>query len=127
MNNKERNKRFLIDVVWKKWIYGTYKFIRNIFIPYDIEIEDSILVKTPFSFTPYITVILLVVLYYAASFTHFSIPFIFERITGIGNTVYVTQPPTAIEYFIKYIFYHPEVHFKHVPYQSYAKKSDGQF
>jgi len=102
MTDSKKEPNFIKDVLWKKWIHGSYRFIRNILIPYDIEIEKSITVKTPFSLTPYITILSVIVLLYSASQTHFSIPFIFERLTGLGNTVYVTQPPTAIQYFILY-------------------------
>lgn len=102
MTNSKKDTNFIKDTLWKKWIYGSFRFVRNFLVPYDIKIDNSVIVKTPFSIAPYVMIVSILVLLYSAQQTHFSIPFIFERLTGLGNTVYVTQPPTAVEYFILY-------------------------
>ncbi len=101
-NSKPKNK--FIDVVWNKGLLRIYRFVRNIFIPYDIEIDKNIIVKTPFSFFPFILIVLIYLTYISAVKTHFSIPFIWERVTGLGNTPYVMRPLTAIEYFMQTYF-----------------------
>ena len=98
----------------KEFFIGIFKFIKNIFIPEQIVINDGIIVSPPKSVTPYVTIGFLFVLYFAVQATNFSLVVLFQKLFGIGYGGYAYKPLTAWSYLTTYYFpidygYWPEV------------------
>lgn len=98
----------------KEFFIGVFKFIKNIFIPEQIVINDGIIVSPPKSVTPYVTIGFLFVLYFAVQATNFSLVVLFQKLFGIGYGGYAYKPLTAWSYLTTYYFpidygYWPEV------------------
>jgi len=98
----------------KEFFIGIFKFIKNIFIPEQIVINDGIIVSPPKSVTPYVTIGFLFVLYFAVQATNFSLLVLFQKLFGIGYGGYAYKPLTAWSYLTTYYFpidygYWPEV------------------
>ena len=66
----------------KEFFIRIFKFIKNIFIPEQIEIDGGILVSPPKSATPYVTIAFLFVLYFAVQATNFSLVVLFQKLFG---------------------------------------------
>ena len=99
----------------KELLTNLHKFIKNIFIPEQIEINDGIIVSPPKSVTPYVTIAFLFVLYFAVQATNFSLIVLFQKLFGIGYGGYEYRPLTAWSYLTTYYFpidysYHTEVY-----------------
>ena len=99
----------------KEFSIKSYKFIKNIFLPEQIEINDGILVSPPKSVAPYVTIAFLFVLYFAVQVTDFSLVVLFQKLFGIGYGNYEYRPLTAWSYLTTYYFpidysYHTEVY-----------------
>ena len=80
------------------------KFIKNIFIPEQLVINDGIIVSPPKSVTPYVTIVFLFVLYFAVQATNFSLIVLFQKLFGIGYGSYEYRPLTAWSYLTTYYF-----------------------
>lgn len=88
----------------KRLITSFFKFIKNIFIPEQIEINDGIIVSPPKSITPYVTIGFIFVLYFAVQATNFSLVVLFQKLFGIGYGNYEYKPLTAWSYLTTYYF-----------------------
>jgi phosphonate transport system permease protein len=88
----------------KSFITSFLKFIKNIFIPEQIEINDGILVSPPKSVTPYVTIGFVFVLYFAVQATNFSLIVLFQKLFGVGYGNYEYRPLTAWSYLTTYYF-----------------------
>ena len=78
------------------------KYIKNIFIPEQIVINDGIIVSPPRSIAPYVVIAFLIVSFYAIDVTGFSLIVLVQKLFGIGNWRYEYPPMTAYEYFTDY-------------------------
>lgn len=88
----------------KEFFIRIFKFIKNIFIPEQIEIDGGILVSPPKSATPYVTIAFLFVLYFAVQATNFSLVVLFQKLFGVGYGNYEYRPLTAWSYLTTYYF-----------------------
>lgn len=89
---------------FKSFVKKTGKFIRNIFIPEQIEIQDGILVAPPRSIAPYVVIAFLIVSYLAVKATDFSLILLVQKLFGIGYGSYAYPPLTATTYLTRYYF-----------------------
>lgn len=89
---------------FKNLIKKIGKFIKHIFIPEKLIINDGIIVSPPKSITPYVTIVFLFILYYAIQATNFSLIVLFQKLFGIGYGNYEYKPLTAWSYLTTYYF-----------------------
>lgn len=88
----------------KKLFSKVNRFIRNIFIPEQIEIQDGILVSPPRSVMPYVVIAFIIFTYLAVQATDFSIILLVQKLFGIGYGSYEYPPLTAWSYLTTYYF-----------------------
>lgn len=88
----------------KSFVIRTGKFIKNIFLPEQIEIHDGILVAPPRSVAPYVVIVFLIVSYFAVKATDFSLILLIQKLFGIGYGSYEYPPLTATTYLTRYYF-----------------------
>ncbi|MBU1020195.1 MAG: phosphonate ABC transporter, permease protein PhnE [Firmicutes bacterium] len=88
----------------KELLIKSNRFIKNIFIPENLEIQDGIIVSPPRPVMPYVVISFTIVTYLAVRATDFSLVLLFQKLFGIGYGSYEYPPLTAWSYLTTYYF-----------------------